>query len=147
MNWKNRLPGWIVPEQIKFAAIIGIALSIFHYGLYQLLQRLRVPEAATLWDDLAIGILGALVSLFYMSSVRVNQIYLRAKERMTLTEELNHHVRKSLTAICYAASLEDAGERIRGVEKAIEHIDRALTELVPTAGKEDAPRYFLADQR
>jgi hypothetical protein len=147
MNWKNRLPGWIVPEQIKFAVIIGLILCIFHYGLHQLLQRLRIPEAATLWDDLAIGILGALVSLFYMSSVRVNQIYLRAKERMTLTEELNHHVRKSLTTIRYAASLEDAGDRIKGVEEAIDRIDRVLTELVPTAGKEDAPRYFLADER
>jgi hypothetical protein len=147
MNWKNRLPAWIVPEQVKFAVIIGFILCVFHYALYLLLQRFRIPEAATVWDDLAIGILGALVSLFYMSSVRVNQIFLRAKERMTLTAELNHHVRRSLTSIRHAASLRDEADRVRRIEEAIDHIDRALIELVPTAGKEDEPRYFLADEK
>lgn len=147
MNWKNKLPIWIVPEHVKFAAVVGLVLYIFHYGLDLLLARWRIPEAATVWDDLAIGILGGIVSLFYMSSVRANEIFLRGKERMRLTEELNHHVRKSLTSIRHAAAVEQKSDRVRRIDEAIEHIDRVLTELVPTAGKEDAPRYSLAKQK
>jgi hypothetical protein len=147
MNWKKKLPVWIVPEHVRFAVIIGLTLYVFHYGLDLLLQRWRISEAATVWDDLAIGILGGLVSLFYMSSVRMNEIFLRAKERITLTKELNYHVRKSLTSIRHAASVEQKADRVRRIEEAVEHIDRVLTELVPTAGKGDAPRYSLATQK
>jgi hypothetical protein len=112
-----------------------------------LLFWLRIPAAAPVFNDLTVGVLGAVLSLFYMSSVRTNQIYLRAKERMILTAELNRHVRSALTAIRYATSLEDTAKRIQAVDEAIEQIDRVLLELVPTVGSANAPRSLSPEQK
>jgi hypothetical protein len=110
-----------------------------------LLFWLKIPKAATVFDDLAVGVLGAALALFYMSSVRTNQIYLRAKERTILTAELNYHVRSALTAIRHAASLEDSVKRTQQVDEAIEQIDRVLLDLVPTVGSADAPRSLVPE--
>jgi hypothetical protein len=140
MNFKINLPEWILPELLKDALVIGLVLSVCSYALDVLLFWLRIPKAATVFDDLTVGVLGAALSLFYMSSVRTNQIYLRAKERMVLTAELNSHVRSALTAIHHAASLEDPVKRMQDVEEAIDRIERVLLELVPTVGSAAAPR-------
>lgn len=95
---------------------------------------------------MTVGVLGAALSLFYLSSVRTNQIYLRAKERMILIAELNRHVRSALTAIRHASSLDDAAQRIQNVDEAIERIDRVLLELVPTVGSAEAPRALSPNQ-
>lgn len=147
MNFKIILPEWIRPEHFKDALVIGFVLCVSSYGVDVLLFWLQIPAAATVFNDLAVGVLGAGLSLFYLSSVRVNQIYLRAKDRMTLMAELNHHVGKSLTSIRNAASLRDEGDRVRQIDEAADHINRVLLELVPTPGKEDAPRYFLAEEK
>ena len=147
MNFKNNWPEWILPEHLKAALVIGFVLSVCNYALDVLLFWLRVPAAATVFNDFTVGALGAVLSLFYMSSVRTNQIYLRAKERMILTAELNRHVRSALTAIRLAASLEDAVKRLQEVDEAIEQIDRVLLELVPTVGSADAPRSLSPERR
>lgn len=140
MNFKTILPQWILPEHFRAALAIGFALSVSGYAVDVMLFWLRIPTAATVFNNLAVGVLGAGLSLFYMSSVRTNQIYLRAKERMILTAELNQHVRTALTAIRHASSLEDTIKRIQEVDEAIEQIDRVLLDLVPTVGGADAPR-------
>lgn len=146
MKRKINLPEWILPELLKDALVIGFVLSVCNYALDVLLFWMGIPKAATVFDDLTVGVLGAVLSLFYMSSVRTNQIYLRAKERMILTAELNRHVRGALTSIRQAASLEDAGKRMHRVDEAIEQIDRVLLELVPTVGSADAPRALSPEQ-
>jgi len=140
MKFKINWPERVLPEHFKAALVIGFVLCVWNYGLDVLMFWLRMPTAATVFNDLAVGALGAGLSLFYMSSVRTNQIYLRAKERMILTSELNDHVRTALTAIRHAASFEDTVKRIQEVDEAIEQIDRVLLELVPTVGSADAPR-------
>jgi hypothetical protein len=140
MNFKIILPEWIRPEHRKDALVIGFVLCVSSYAVDVLLFWLRIPAAATVFNDVAVGVLGAGLSLFYLSSVRTNQIYLRAKERMILTAELNRYVRSALIAIRDAASLEDASERIQKVDEAIDQIDRVLLDLVPTVGSADAPR-------
>jgi hypothetical protein len=142
MNLKIGLPEWIVSDYVKDALVIGVVLCAWSYGVDVLLFWLRLPRAATLFDDLMVGVLGAGLSLFYLSSVRTNQIYLRAKERMILTVELNRYVRSALIAIRQAASLDDASERLPKVDEAIEQIDRVLLDLVPTVGSADAPRFL-----
>ena len=127
--------------------MIGFVLSVFSYGLDVLLFWLRIPSAITVLDDLAIGILGAGLALFYMSSVTTNQIYLRAKERVILVAELNYHVRNALSTIRHATSLADPVTRAQEVDEAIEQIDRVLLDLVPTVGSADAPRYSLPEQK
>jgi len=147
MNLKTSLPEWVLYEHIKDALVIGFVLSVFSYGLDVLLFWLRIPSAITVLDDLAIGILGAGLALFYMSSVTTNQIYLRAKERVILVAELNYHVRNALSTIRHATSLADPVTRAQEVDEAIEQIDRVLLDLVPTVGSADAPRYSLPEQK
>lgn len=147
MNLKTNLPQWILPEHLKPALVIGFVLGVSNYALDVLLFWLEIPKAATVFNDLVVGALGAGLSLFYMSSVRTNQIYLRAKERMILTAELNCHVRGALTAIHHAASLEDAAKRVQDVDEAIEQIDQVLLDLVPTVGSASAPRPLSPRQR
>lgn len=147
MKRKINLPDWVLPELLKDALVIGFVLSVCNYALDVLLFWMGIPKAATVFDDLMVGVLGAALSLFYMSSVRTNQIYLRAKERTILTAELNRHVRGALTSIRQAASLEDAGKRMHRVDEAIEQIDRVLLELVPTVGSADAPRSLSPEQK
>ena len=140
MNFKISLPQWIRPENFKDALVIGFVLGVASYGMDVFLFWLRIPTAATVFNDLAVGGLGAGLSLFYISSVRTNQIYLRAKERMILTAELNRHVRSALVTIRQASSVEDAVKRLHEVDEAIEQIDHVLSNLVPTVGSADAPR-------
>ena len=147
MNFKITLPRWVLPEDFKSALVIGFVLCVANYGLDVLMFWLQRPAAATVFNDVTVGVLGAGLSLFYMYSVRANQIYLRAKERMILTTELNDHVRSALAVIHFAASLEDTVKRIREVDGAIEQIDRVLLELVPTVGSADAPRSLSPEQK
>ncbi|HEX8878384.1 MAG TPA: hypothetical protein VF749_00045 [Candidatus Acidoferrum sp.] len=147
MNFKINLPEWILPEHLKAALVIGFVLCVCNYALDVLLFWLRIPAAAPVFNDLTVGVLGAVLSLFYMSSVRTNQIYLRAKERTILTAELNRHVRSALTAIRHATSLEDTVKRIQAIDEAIEQIDRVLLELVPTVGSASAPRSLSPEQK
>lgn len=147
MSFKINPPEWFRPEYFKDALVIGFVLSIWSYGIDVLLFWLKIPKAATVFDDLTVGVLGAGLSLFYMSSVRTNQIYLRAKERTILTAELNYHLRSALTAIRLAASLEDRLKRIQEVDEAIEQIDRVLLDLVPTVGSADAPRSLSPERK
>ena len=146
-KFKINLPEWILAEHLKSALVIGFVLSVSNYAMEVLLLWLRIPTAATVFNNLAVGALGAGLSLFYMSSVRTNQIYLRAKERMILTAELNRHVRGALTAIHQAASLDDAFKRIHDVDEAIEQIDQVLLDLVPTVGSAVAPRALPLRQK
>jgi signal transduction histidine kinase len=144
---KNGLFRWLTPEQAKPALITGFVLFAFSYALNLLFSWLGIPGAATILDDLAIGILGALLLVFYLSSVRTEQVYLRAKERMNLTAELNHHVRNALTVIRFSAELDDRNKRLEGVDEGIDRIDRVLSDLVPTVNGEQKPRYSLPDQK
>lgn len=139
-KFKINLPHWVLPEHLKAALVIGFVLCVANYALDIFMLWLRIPTAAAVFNDLMVGVLGAGLALFYMATIRTNQIYLRAKERMILTAELNQHVRSTLTAIRHAASLKDAVKRIQQVDEAIEQIDLVLMDLVPTVGSAEAPR-------
>ncbi|HMI52961.1 MAG TPA: hypothetical protein VK525_15725 [Candidatus Saccharimonadales bacterium] len=139
-------PRWFTPDRSRPALIMGISLFFISYGFDLLLSWLGIPGTATILNNVAIGVLGALLLIYYLSTLYFEQNYLRAKERTTLIMELNHHVRNSLTVIHYAAALEDKEERFRRISESVERIDRVLTDLVPTAGSASSPRYFLRKQ-
>jgi hypothetical protein len=79
--------------------------------------------------------------LYYLSSFYTQNIFLRAKERMNLTAELNHHLRRALTEFRSAAELEDREERLRMLDRVIDEVDHILIELVPTVSGENQPRF------
>lgn len=143
MQLKKTLPRWLAFDRMKPALAVFIVLFFASYVMDLILGRLGVSGAATILDDLAIGILGVLLLLFYLSACYENYNMARARERMILVAELNHHIRNSLTVIGHAATLENQGERLRRIDQAMERIAVVLTDLVPTVGSATSPRYFL----
>ena len=147
MSYKDLLPYWLTLERIKPAVAAGFVLALATYGIDMLLQKFGTSGSATLLNELAIGILGALLVLFYLTSVSIEENYRRAQERIMLVAELNHHVRGPLALIQTSVDLENRVERIRLTVSAIEQIDRALTDLVPTIGSATGPRFFLPESK
>lgn len=147
MSLRGLIPHWLTPERSKPALVTGLALFFVSYIFDLLLAWMGVPGTATILNNLAIGLLGALLLIFYLSTLHFEQNYMRAKERATLIAELNHHVRNALTVIHHSAELEDKTERLRRIGESVERIDRVLTDLVPTVGSAGAPRYFFPEQK
>lgn len=139
----DRLPSWLSFERLRPAFITGFLLYLASYVMDLILYRLKIPGAATILNDVAIGLLGAMLVLFYLSASYESQSMARARERMIMVAELNHHIRNALTLIGLSATLEDRQERLRLVDEASARIDKVLIELVPTAGSANGPRYFL----
>jgi signal transduction histidine kinase len=143
---KYSSPAWLTPERAKPAVITGLVLLFSSYSIDTLLSRLGDARVATLLNSLLIGILGALFVAAYLSSTAIDQNYRRAKERMILVAELNHHVRSALTLIQSYAALDDTRERVRLTEEAVERIDHVLSDLVPTVGSAESPRLTVPEK-
>ena len=98
-------------------------------------------------NDAAIRLIAATALIFYLFSSRAEQIFLRARERMNLTAELNHHLRHVLSDMRSAAELKDRQLRRRLMDEAIERADHVLIDLVPTVSAERPPRLTSLEQR
>jgi hypothetical protein len=135
------LPCWITPAIVKAAAVSTCILFVVSYAVDLTLLSFDVAPASTILNDIAIAVIATGVMLFYLFSTDTQHIFLRAKERMNLTAELNHHLRRVLTEFRSAVELEDRDERLRMLDQAIEDVDHILIELVPTVSGENSPRY------
>jgi hypothetical protein len=131
-TWKTRfLPGLAV----------GLALFWFSYLLDYILARMGISAADTLMNNYAIGILGVIAAYLWVRYEAERQA--RAREKLILAIELNHHIRNALATISQCASIQDEQTKYQLIDAAIERIDRVLTELVPTADQASSPRFFL----
>ncbi|OLC91077.1 MAG: hypothetical protein AUH86_21595 [Acidobacteria bacterium 13_1_40CM_4_58_4] len=146
MLLKESLSNRMTRDRVTPALMIGGALFLFSFGIHFLLLKLRVPAAATVLDDLAIAVLGALLFFLYVSAISLNQEYKRAKERIILITELNHHIRDALTVIQCSRGIADEKDRAHCVEEAVQRIDWVLTDLVPTIGSAKKPRLYSPEQ-
>jgi len=59
---------------------------------------------------------------------------------MSLTTELNHHLRRAMIEIRIASELDDREQGLKVLDLVTEEIDGILIDLVPTASAERAPR-------
>ena len=141
------LPYWLTPAMVRAAAVMSGVLFLISYAVDLTLVNLSVAPSATVVNDVAIALIATGVMLFYLFSTRTEQIFLRAKERMNLTAELNYHLRRAISEARFAAELEDRDERLRILDGVSEEIDHILTELVPTASPERPPRYTCAPRQ
>ncbi len=135
------LPYWMTPAIVKAAGVMACMLFIVSYAVDLTLLSFEVAPSSTVLNDIAIALIATAVMLFYLFSTHTQHIFLRAKERMNLTAELNHNLRQVLVEFRCAAEVEDRGERLRILDQAIEDVDRILIELVPTVNAENLPRY------
>ncbi len=146
MLLKEPLSNRITDDRVTPALLVGGALFVFSFGTHFLLLKLHVPAAATILDDLAIAVLGALLFFFYVSAISLNQEYKRAKERIILIAELNHHIRDALIVIQCSGGIADENDRAHCVQEAVQRIDWVLTDLVPTIGSAKQPRLYSPEQ-
>src|SRR5215472_3112293 len=117
------------------------------YAVDVSLAEFGVSPAATIWNDAAMALIAAALLIFYLLSSQTEQIFLRARERMNLTAELNYHLRRVLAEMRGAAEVEDREERLQMMDQAIEQADRVLIDLVPTVSAERAPRLASLEPR
>ena len=137
----NFLPYWMTPAIVKAASVMACMLFIVSYAVDLTLLSFEVAPSSTVLNDIAIALIATGIMLFYLFSTHTQHIFLRAKERMNLTAELNHNLRQVLVEFRCAAEVEDRGERLRILDQAIEDVDRILIELVPAVNAENLPRY------
>jgi hypothetical protein len=135
------LPYWMTPAIAKASAVSVVMLFAVSYAVDLALVSLDIPPASTILNDIAISVIATSVMVFYLFSTHTENIFLRAKERMNLTAELNHHLRRAFTEFRLAAELEDRETRLRMLDLAIDDVDQILIDLVPTVSGEDSPRY------
>jgi len=135
------LPYWMTPAIVKAASVMACMLFIVSYAVDLTLLSFEVAPSSTVLNDIAIALIATAVMLFYLFSTHTQHIFLRAKERMNLTAELNHNLRQVLVEFRCAAEVEDRGERLRILDQAIDDVDRILIELVPTVNAENLPRH------
>jgi len=141
------LPYWMTRGMLRAGAVMTGILFIISYVVDVTLAALGVSPAATVLNDVAIALIAASVLIFYLFSSRTEQIFLRARERMNLAAELNHHLRRVLTEMRNAAEVEDREERLQMMDQAIEKADHVLIDLVPTVSAERSPRLASLEQR
>jgi hypothetical protein len=132
---------------LRAGAVMTGILFVISYIVDVTLAGLGVSPAATVLNDVAIALIAASVLIFYLFSSRTEQIFLRARERMNLTAELNHHLRHVLSDMRSAAEVEDRSERLRLMDDATAQADHVLIDLVPTVSAEKPPRLASLEQR
>jgi sugar phosphate isomerase/epimerase len=130
-------------ERFAAAILVGLLLFGVSYLADWILFRMGIAGAQTIVDNLVIGVIAALAAYLWARYEAERQA--RARERMILLIELNHHIRNALTVLGHGATLENGPDKLRLIDEAVDRVDRVLTELVPTAGERSVPRLYLED--
>lgn len=134
MRLNMPLPRWLSFERMSPALLTGLILFAASFLTDVILSWIGTPGQARIFNHLAIGIIGALLIVFFLSASYENQVYARAKERMQLIAEMNYRIRGALNLIEQSATLDNRDERLRGVDEAVRRIDVVLTDFLPSVG-------------
>jgi hypothetical protein len=133
---------WLNEYNLKAALVAGLTLFTITYVADAVLYYLGIAAAETILDDAAIAITGAAMLIFFLVQSSKNQIVARAKERAIMVAEINHHMRNAITPLALIMASPDAGERLRILDIATDRMDHVLTELLPTVGTTNKPRFY-----
>lgn len=142
-----KLAAWAASRRRISVTIFAAMLFGGHYALIQVLSWRGINEGATLIDDFAIAVLGSTALWFFLTLQAERQEIAHARERMAVTAELNHHIRRAMSVVATSVVLPNEEDRLRLVDEAVEHIDHVLLDLVPTAGEQDRLRFYLEQSR
>jgi hypothetical protein len=132
MSRHKELPGWLAFRKLEAPLLTGLVLFITSYTGDVILEWRGISTTSTILNNLAIGILGGLTLLFYLSASYEYHNYKRAKEQMALIGEVNRQVREALLDITELTMVEDRSERLMLLDEATERIDNVLSQLVQT---------------
>lgn len=116
------------------ALAIGVAVFAFGY----LIDWLLMPtKRELLYSDAYTGVIAALLSLVALRYYHARQR--DAVRRMQVTADINHHVRNALYAITLSVHVRNDPELSAITQSAVERIDQALREVLPS-GADQIPR-------
>jgi hypothetical protein len=138
---------WFVSRRRIAVGIFAAMLFCGHYVLIQALSWRGTNESATLIDDFAIAVLGAVALGFFLTLQTERQEIAHARERMSVTVQLNRHIRRAMSVVATSTVLPNEDDRLRLVDQAVEQIDYVLINLVPTANEQDRLRFYLEQNR
>jgi hypothetical protein len=127
--------------------LTGLVLFITSYTGDVILEWRGISSTSTFLNNLAIGILGGLTLLFYLSASYEYHNYKRAKEQMALIGEVNRQVREALLDITELTMVEDRSERLMLLDEATERIDTVLSQLVQTTATASESNNTAAEAR
>ena len=131
-------------ERLGAALLVGLLLFIVSEFMDWLLYWMKISNVETIVNSVVIAICGAVAAYIWVRYEAERQA--RARDKMILIIELNHHIRNALTLLSQSATLQEGPEKLRMIDEALERVKRVLTELVPTVGEADAPRLYLEDR-
>lgn len=132
-------------ERFAAAILVGLLLFFVSYLADWFMFRWGISGYHTILDNLVVGFCAAVAAYLWVRFEAERQA--RAREKMILLVELNHHIRNALTLLGQTAVLQDGPAKLRLIDEAVERVDRVLTELVPTVGETLTPRLFLDDRK
>jgi len=141
---RETLPQRLKLERLGAAIVAGAVLVGASYLADWGLAALKVSGANTVLDKLMIGAAAAVA--LYMCCTYQAECSARAREKMIMVVELNHHIRNAVTLLGQSAALADGPDKLRLIDEAVDRVDRVLTDLVPTANQTLTPRLFLDDR-
>jgi len=123
---------------------ISIAVVLLFFGsvvVDQLLAWKGVEAAESFLNDLAVAGLGGMTVWVLLSVQARRQEMIRARERMQMTIALNFQVRNVFSTMANSALLKDETDRLRGIDDAMQDLDRVLGDLGPShpANTKSAP--------
>jgi hypothetical protein len=143
----SEFASWIVSRRRTAVAALSVLLFSLSCALDQILYWRGINGAQTLWNDIVIAMLGGAALWFFLTLQAERQELAHARERMMVTAELNHHIRRAMSVVASSVVLEDEEDRLRLVDQAVEQIDHVLMNLVPTADERDRLRFYLEQAR
>ena len=143
----SKMASWIVSRREKSVLIVFALLFCGNWTLDKILFWRGINGAQTFSNDTAIAVLGGAALWFFLALQAERQELAHARERMKVTAELNHHIRRAMSVVATSVVLQDEGDRLRLVDQAVEQIDHVLMNLVPTADEQDRLRFYLEQSR
>jgi len=143
----SKIVSWTVSRREMAVGIASVFLFSLSCALDQILSWRGISGAQTFSNDIAIALLGGAALWFFLTLQAERQELAHARERMLVTTELNHHIRRAMSVVASSVVLENEEDRLRLVDEAVEHIDQVLMNLVPTAEEQDRLRFYLEQTR
>ena len=111
------------------AIVAGLVTATVVHGIDAYLARVKLPNDATILDDVLLGFLVGL--LVFLLELHHQKEMVREQRKMVVVREMNHHIRNALQTIVFATSSASSREIIEEVKKATDRIEWTLREVLP----------------
>lgn len=132
MSEHNRLVEFAKRHETLAAGATAVTVFLGSSSADALLTYLKLSRAATLSNDVAVGVLAGACIFFYGRAAKERERFARYKDRIALMTQVDRHVRKSLTQIAESALTEDREQRIQRIDDAVERFDEMVMKLSAT---------------